>query len=71
MYWIWLFDERTEIPLFIREFIILLVKSYRFPFILSPICSSCKAINFMGNKPCDHSLLMGTNRKVTDPSGDM
>lgn len=31
-----------------------------------PVVSS---INFMGYKPCEHSLLTGTNRKVTDPSG--
>lgn len=69
MFLFWPFDKMTRIVFFIWVFIILLVKSLRFSFILSLICPSCKSINFMGCKPCEHSLLTGTNRKVTDPSG--
>lgn len=69
MFLFWPFDKRTRIAFFIWGFIILLVKSLGFSFTLSLICPSCKSINFMGYKPCEHSLLTGTNRKVTDPSG--
>lgn len=68
---IWPFNERTGIPLFMWDSMMLLVKSFQFSSILSLICPSCKAINFMGNKPCEHSLLTGTNREVINPSGDM
>lgn len=72
MFWIWPFDKR--IGIIHLRFHYCIGEIISIFFILSLICPSCNTIhflNFIGKNPCEHSLLTGTNRKVTDPSGDM